>query len=81
MTIVFAGVDWDEDNREKCLKHGVSFGEIEALFSGPIAIRPDLAHSTSETRFLGIGPTAAGRRELHTSHQRALYAPQGGRAL
>ena len=61
MTIVFAGIDWDEGNREKCLKHGVSLGEIEALFSGSIAIRPDLAHSTSETRFLGIGLTAAGR--------------------
>ena len=61
MTVTFAGFDWDEGNRAKCLKHGVSLAEIEALFSGSIAIRPDLAHSTSETRFLGIGRTVQGR--------------------
>lgn len=61
MTVSFAGFDWDGGNRGKCLKHGVSLNEIEALFSGPIAISPDLAHSTSETRFLGIGRTAEGR--------------------
>jgi uncharacterized DUF497 family protein len=61
MTIAFAGFDWDEGNREKCLKHGVSIGEIETLFSRSIAIRPDLAHSVSETRFLAIGLTSAGR--------------------
>ena len=61
MTVSFAGFDWDEGNREKCRKHGVSIDEIEALFSGPVAIRPDLAHSAGETRFLGIGQTAEGR--------------------
>jgi uncharacterized DUF497 family protein len=62
VTVSFAGFDWDDGNRGKCLKHGVTRDEIEALFSRPIAIRPDLAHSTSETRFLGIGQTAEGRR-------------------
>jgi uncharacterized DUF497 family protein len=61
VNVSFAGFDWDEGNREKCLKHGVSLDEIEALFFGPIAIRPDLAHSVGETRFLGIGGTAGGR--------------------
>jgi uncharacterized DUF497 family protein len=56
-----AGFDWDDGNREKCRKHGVSLDEIEALFSGSIAIRPDLAHSRNETRFLGVGRTELGR--------------------
>jgi uncharacterized DUF497 family protein len=61
VTTRFAGFDWDEGNRAKCKKHGVSLVEIEALFSGSIAIRPDLTHSTSETRFLGIGRSGQGR--------------------
>jgi hypothetical protein len=61
VTVTFAGFDWDEGNRAKCLKHGVPLAEIEALFSGSIAIEPDLAHSASETRFLGIGRTVQGR--------------------
>ena len=61
MTVAFAGFDWDEGNRAKCQKHGVSLAEIEALFSESIAIKPDLTHSADETRFLGIGRTAQGR--------------------
>ena len=61
MTVAFAGFDWDEGNRAKCQKHGVSLAEIETLFSGSIAVRPDPLHSASETRFLGIGRTVQGR--------------------
>jgi uncharacterized DUF497 family protein len=60
----FSGFDWDDGNRGKCLKHGVSAAEIEALFMGPVAIRPDLEHSQSETRFLAIGLTVEGRHIL-----------------
>lgn len=28
-TVEFDGFDWDEGNREKCRKHGVSLPEIE----------------------------------------------------
>ena len=28
----FDGFDWDDGNRDKCQKHGVSIGEIERLF-------------------------------------------------
>ncbi len=57
-----AGFDWDEGNREKCRKHGVSSVEIERLFrAGPLAVRPDPAHSLAEERFQAIGRTAAGR--------------------
>ena len=50
-----AGFDWDDGNRAKCRKHGVSIAEIEHLFSHPHRIAPDLAHSIGETRFLVIG--------------------------
>jgi len=56
-----SGFDWDEGNRGKCRKHGVSLEEIEALFSEPLMVRPDPAHSQAETRFLGVGKNAEGR--------------------
>ena len=56
-----AGFDWDKRNREKCRKHGVSVFEIEALFSRPVMILPDEAHSLAETRFRAIGKTRSGR--------------------
>ena len=56
------GFDWDSGNRKHCQRHGVSIAEIEALFrESRLVIRPDLAHSQTEERFLGIGRTAAGR--------------------
>ena len=56
-----AGFDWDDGNRSKCLKHGVSAKEVESLFLRPIMILPDEAHSFAETRFNAVGETAAGR--------------------
>jgi uncharacterized protein len=58
------GLNWDEANREKCRKHGVSLEEIETAFRGPMRVFPDPAHSATETRYLGIGRTASGRRVL-----------------
>lgn len=56
------GFDWDEGNRRKFQKHGVSILEIETLFeSDSVAVRPDDGHSLTETRFQAIGPTAEGR--------------------
>lgn len=41
-----AGFDWDAGNWAKCQKHGVSIGEIEALFrSDTLDIEADDAHS------------------------------------
>lgn len=57
----FAGFDWDDANRGKCLKHGVSRAEIEALLRGPVMVRPDAAHSRSETRFQAVEKNGAGR--------------------
>jgi hypothetical protein len=55
------GFDWNEENRFKCQKHGVSVAEIEALFRGELMVLPDPAHSGSEERFKAIGRTDQGR--------------------
>jgi uncharacterized DUF497 family protein len=61
MKIDFAGFDWDEANRKKCRKHGVSLAEIEALFANEPRIAPDPKHSADEDRFLAVGRTRAER--------------------
>jgi uncharacterized DUF497 family protein len=56
-----AGFDWDDGNRSKCQKHGVSQTAIESVFRSSIAVLPDPIHSTSEERFKAIGQSGAGR--------------------
>ena len=67
-----AGFNWDEGNRAKCLKHGVTLEEIETAFRGSMRVFPDRAHSFAETRYLGIGKTAAGRHVLVAFTYRAV---------
>ncbi len=56
------GFDWDEGNREKCQKHGVSLAEIEALLATPgLPVGPDVKHSVGETRFVAMGRNEAKR--------------------
>jgi predicted DNA binding CopG/RHH family protein/uncharacterized DUF497 family protein len=55
------GFDWDEANRPKCEKHGVSPADIEAMFDSPLAIFSDLAHSRDEERFIAIGKNRVGQ--------------------
>jgi uncharacterized DUF497 family protein len=57
-----AGFLWDEGNRNKCEKHGVSIAEIEYVMRGPVAIFPDPQHSSMEQRSIAIGETSGGRR-------------------
>ncbi len=64
MNAQISGFEWDDGNRDKCLKHGVSVAAIESLFDRPIAIFPDPEHSRAETRFKAIGKTDAGRSVL-----------------
>lgn len=64
MALRVAGFEWDDANRGKCQKHGVSLAEIESAFHRPIAISPDPAHSLVETRFKAIGKTSEGRSIL-----------------
>jgi uncharacterized DUF497 family protein len=56
-----SGFDWDEGNRAKCQKHGVSVAEIEVLLRGDPRIAPDLKHSTAEDRFIAVGRNHDGR--------------------
>lgn len=57
---IVAGFQWDEGNAQKCLRHGVSHAEIEALFAGHMLLQPDPWEG--ETRLRAIGMTEAGRR-------------------
>ena len=58
----FAGFDWDDGNRRKCRRHGVSTADIEfVLAKGATLIVPDMRNSVIEPRFLGIGRTETGR--------------------
>jgi uncharacterized DUF497 family protein len=55
----FGGFDWDSGNLPKCLSHGVSLEEIEALFAGDVYIVRDTIVG-GERRMLGFG-NGAGR--------------------
>jgi uncharacterized DUF497 family protein len=83
----FAGFDWDSANLPKCLGHGVSLAEIEALFAGDVYVVRD-AVVDGERRTLAFGNGA--RRDILRLHlarrpdsagQRALHACEGGQAL
>jgi uncharacterized protein len=55
----FGGFDWDSGNLPKCLGHGVSLAEIEALFRGDVYIVRD-SIVAGERRTLAFG-NGAGR--------------------
>lgn len=61
MNLAVSGFDWDEGNRAKCQKHGVSVEEIEVLFAMGPRIAPDPKHSSDEDRLIAVGRTNAGR--------------------
>ena len=64
MKLRIGGFDWDEGNRKKCQKHGVSLAGIEALFLGSPRIAPDPKHSAEEDRLIAVGRAGAGRPVL-----------------
>ena len=81
-----AGFDWDESNRSKCQKHGVSTAAIESLFHRPIAVLPDSLHSKPEERFKAIGKTDKGRGilvvfTLRTQRGKTLIRPISARYM
>ena len=61
MDLRVSGFDWDEGNRAKCQKHGLSIEQIEAVFTGSVRVAPDPKHSTDEDRLIAIGRTNVGR--------------------
>lgn len=54
-------IEWDDGNRAKCQKHGMSLFDIEVILSSSPRIAPDLKHSDQEQRFLAIGKSGTGR--------------------
>jgi len=59
--LTVSGFDWDDGNRTKCRKHGVSLTQIEALFSHNPRIAPDHKHSADEDRLIAVGRISAAR--------------------
>ncbi|NOX73678.1 MAG: BrnT family toxin [Alphaproteobacteria bacterium] len=53
--------DWDDGNRNKCCKHGLTVLEIEHLFRSDPLIAPDHKHSDVEQCFIAVGRTSSGR--------------------
>lgn len=53
--------DWDDGNRAKAQRHGLTLSEIEHAMRTGARVAPDPAHSLSEQRFIAIGRTPAGR--------------------
>jgi len=59
--MVVAGFEWDEGNRAKCEKHGVSIADIEFVMQNEPRVAPDRAHSVAESRLIAIGRSTLGR--------------------
>ena len=68
------GFDWDDGNRDKCQKHGMSIEEIEAVFTRPVVILPDRESASGERRLKAIGRTPAGRHAFIIFTWRAEHA-------
>ena len=86
MAIGVAGIDWDEGNREKCRKHGVSVAEIEEVLSGNPRFAPDLGHSHAEDRFIAVGRTGDDRPvfvafTFRVKHGRMFIRPVSARYM
>ena len=61
------GFEWDDGNRGKNLKHGVTDREAEQVFfSLHLLVLEDHAHSAAERRFHALGRAADGR-QLHVT--------------
>ncbi len=53
--------DWDDGNRAKAERHGLTRAQIEhAMRTGP-RVAPDRDHSLAEQRFIAVGRTSEGR--------------------
>ncbi len=52
----FSGFDWDSGNLPKCLSHGVSLAEIEALFKADVyVVRDTVVRGERRTLAFGAG--------------------------
>ena len=81
-----SGFDWDDGNRLKCQKRGVSVAEVEALFENSPRVAPDVKHSAAEDRMIALGRTNAGRAlfvafTLRTINKRQFVRPVTARYM
>jgi uncharacterized DUF497 family protein len=74
-----AGFDWDDGNRAKCQKHGVSLSEIEFVLSHPVAIYPSRA--VKEKRNFAIGKNSKGRYVFVVFTVRQVHGQERLRAI
>jgi uncharacterized protein len=86
MDLQVSGFDWDDGNRAKCQKHGVSIPEIEALFVQSPRVAPDPKHSADEDRLIAVGRTSTGRPvfvafTIRTKNRRRLIRPVSARYM
>ena len=86
MDPVIDGFDWDDANRQKCSKHGVTIAEIEALLSGLPRVAPDVRHTGGEIRLIAVGRNASGRPlfvafTIRTRQGRRLLRPISARYM
>jgi uncharacterized DUF497 family protein len=86
MNLQVSEFDWDDGNRSKCEKHGVSIAEIEALFLQGPRVAPDPKHSGDEDRLIAVGKTGEGRPlfvafTMRTTNGRHLIRPVTARYM
>jgi uncharacterized protein len=86
MNLQAGGFDWDDGNRSKCQKHGVSITEIEALFLHGPRVAPDPKHSGDEDRLIAVGNPGTGRPlfvvfTMRTKEGRPLIRPVTARYM
>jgi uncharacterized DUF497 family protein len=81
-----SGFDWDEGNRKKCQKHGLTIAQVEAVFASGPRVAPDPKHSDAEDRLIAVGRTKAGRPvfvafTFRTKDKRRLIRPVTARYM
>jgi uncharacterized DUF497 family protein len=86
MDLRVSGFDWDDGNRTKCQKHGVSVTQIEALFAHGPRIAPDPKHSADEDRLIAVGRISTGRPvfvafTIRTKNEPRLICPVTARYM
>ncbi len=86
MNLQVSGFDWDDANRIKCQKHGVSIADIELLFAHGPRVAPAPKHSADEDRLIAVGRTSTGRLlfvafTMRTKEGRPLIRPVTARYM
>jgi hypothetical protein len=86
MNLRAGGFDWDDGNRSKCQKHGVSIAEIETLFAHGPRVAPAPKRSADEDRLIAVGKTGTGRPlfvafTMRTKDGRRLIRPVSARYM